>query len=123
MSDSFREKKDLLGGRWDFLVDFVLFIIILSLSILIIKPFLTALLLAMLTAYALKPLVDLINKIFRIYKLSLFVSLLILLVPTSAFVYYAAEGTAPIIQKTNEIMIDVFMLAETSKTKDLRFLI
>ncbi len=104
MQDGFfrEESKE---SKWDLIIDFVLFLTILIMTLIILKPFLTALVFAVLTAYALKPLVDLINKIVRIYRLSLFVALLILIIPTGAFIYYAAEGTAPIIQKTNEIII------------------
>lgn len=87
----------------EYVTDLVLLGIISVLTILVIKPFFKALIFAILTAYMFRPLVDLIYGFIKFYRLSLFISLLILLVPTFAFIYYAAEGARPLIEKTNEI--------------------
>ncbi len=87
----------------EYVTDLVLLGIVSVLTILVIKPFFKALLFAILTAYMLRPLVDLIYGFIRFYRLSLFIALIILLVPTFAFIYYAAEGAGPLIEKTNEI--------------------
>jgi len=87
----------------EYVTDLVLLGAITILTILVIKPFFKALVFAVLTAYMLRPLVDVIYKFIKFYRLSLFLSLLILLVPTFAFIYYAAEGARPLIEKTTEI--------------------
>ncbi len=100
----YSEKKE---NKFDFLMDFILFIAISVLIFIIIKPFFTALLFALLTAYSLKPLVDLIKKVVKSYVLSLLLTIMLIIIPTGVFVYYAASGTASIIEKTNEIMLSL----------------
>ncbi|NPA38405.1 MAG: AI-2E family transporter [Candidatus Nanohaloarchaeota archaeon] len=110
----------------EYVTDLILLGVIAILTILVIKPFFKALIFALLTAYMLRPLVDLIYRFIKFYRLSLFISLLILLVPTFAFIYYAAEGARPLIEKTTEISASLnnfieYLMALSNQNSILRF--
>lgn len=75
----------------------IIFAAILLLALIFMLPFATTLLLAAITAYAMHPLVHGIRKILHSYRLSLLVSLLIIIVPFELFFRYAAGDITPLL--------------------------
>ena len=114
-----KEKKsvDKKEGIYTYLLDWILFLSIIVLSYYVISPFLGALLLALLTAYIVKPMVDILYKFVKSYRLSLFISILLILVPTTIFIYYASLGATPLVQGVSSLSIDFSHILQVIKAK------
>ena len=112
-------KEEPKDGKYSYLLDWVLFISISILSYYVIKPFLSAMLLALLTAYFVKPMVDNLYKFVKSYRLALFISILIILIPTMAFIYYASQGAGPLVRGVSSLSLDLSHLLESAKEKAL----